>query len=151
RKLFGSATFHLSRRALALYNGATLSHIPDPYVAVDFDPDLAHHPGDRLRPADLGDPHAAAAQRRIRGSFRLWDDREYLRSADHDSPDQGHGLPRWNILWGYPPSHDFDRSAELGTKDWSPRKRAKKYKTSSQRDGGAKSERDPEPNNQFTE
>jgi hypothetical protein len=59
---------------LVLYNGATLSHIPRPYVAVDFNPDLTHHPGDRLRPADLGGPDAAAAQRRIGGGIRLRDD-----------------------------------------------------------------------------
>jgi hypothetical protein len=120
-------------------------------VAVDSNPDLAHHPGDCLRTADLGGPHAAAAQRRIRGSFRLGDDREYLRSANHDSPDQGHGLPRWNILWGYPYSYDFDRQTELGTKDWSTRKRAEKYEACSHCDGSAKNERGTERNNRFAE
>ena len=112
---------------LVLYNSPRTPHIPGPYVAVDFDPDLAHRTGDCLRTADLGGPHAAATQRRIRGSFRLGDDREYLRGTDHNSPDQGHGLPRWNIFRRYPSSDDFDREAELGTKDWSPRKRAQEY------------------------
>ena len=46
---------------LLLYKCLSTSHIPDPYVAVDFNPDLAHRPGDCLHTADLGGPHAAAA------------------------------------------------------------------------------------------
>jgi hypothetical protein len=79
-----TASYHPSE--LPLYKCMNPPHILRPYVAVDSDSDLAHHIGDCLRPADISDPHAEAAQRRIRGGIRLRYDREHFRRPDHDCP-----------------------------------------------------------------
>ncbi len=70
----------------ALYNCPRTSHIPRPYVAVDIDPDFAHHTGDCLRTPSISRSNATAAQRGPGCCLRLRDDREHFRGSDYDSP-----------------------------------------------------------------
>ncbi len=125
----------------ALYNRPSPSHIPRPYVAVDIDPDFAHHTGDCLRTPSIGRSNATAAQRGLRCCLRLRDDREHFRGSDYDSPHESHGLPRWNILRRYSYPHDFGRQTECREARWSLRERDQNYETDSNRDSGARYKR----------
>jgi hypothetical protein len=125
----------------ALYNCPRTSHIPRPYVAVDIDPDFAHHTGDCLRTPSISGSNATAAQRGLRCCLRLRDDREHFRGSDYDCPHESHGLPRWNILRRYSYPHDFSRQTECREARWSLRERDQNCETGSNRDRGARYKR----------
>jgi len=125
----------------ALYNRPSPSHIPRPYVAVDIDPDFAHHTGDCLRTPSIGRSNATAAQRGPGCCLRLRDDREHFRGSDYDRPHESHRLPRWNILRHYSYPHDSGLQTECREARWSLRERDQNHETGSNRDSCARYKR----------
>jgi hypothetical protein len=133
--------FHPFASHAALYNRRSPSHIARPYVAVDIDPDFAHHTGDCLRTPSISGSNATAAQRGLRCCLRLRDDREHFRGSDYDSPHESHRLPRWNILRRYSYPHNFGRQTECREARWSLRERDQSHETGSNRDSRARYKR----------
>src|SRR5258708_3396825 len=73
-----------------LYNCRSPPHISRPYVAVDIDPDFAHHSGDCLRTPSIGGSNATPPQRGLRCCLWLTLDRDHFPRPDDHKPHHHH-------------------------------------------------------------